>query len=323
MAEGDTDRKVKRSVRRTLAGFTLFLVVAAAVGAWGWLGLYTLKPGQAAVELVLGQHSRTVVQDGLHWMLPPPLGHRDIVEFQELRNEDFGFRGDEDAETPRSAIIEATMQTADNNIVRVPFAVQYDIKDPFFAEYRIAERNLVVRDAAQAAMREVVGHMTVDGVMREKKALVTEESARILQDVLDRYESGVRVKSVELQDVQPPAGVRAAFDDVVAASQDAERLVNEAEGYRNELLPQAGAQAAELVAAAGAYRDAKVSEATGEAQRFKALVAEYAKAPEVTKKRLYLETMEAVLPKVEKVIIEPGTTQVLPYLPLRGGEKLE
>jgi membrane protease subunit HflK len=170
-------------------------------------------------------------------------------------------------------------------------------------------------------MREVVGKMTVDGVLREQRALVTTEVSRLLQDILDSYEAGLDVQGVQLQDVQPPALVRAAFEDVVAASQDASRLGNEAEGYRNEVLPQARAEAAEARASAEAYREAKIAQATGEAERFKAIVAEYRKAPEVTRKRLYLETMESILPEVEKVIIEPGTTQVLPYLPLGRNER--
>jgi len=179
----------------------------------------------------------------------------------------------------------------------------------------------VVRDAAQAAMREVVGKMTVDGVLREQRALVSTEVSRLLQEILDSYEAGLDVQGVQLQDVQPPASVRAAFEDVVAANQDASRLGNEAEGYSNQVLPQARAEAAEARASAEAYREEKIAGATGEAERFKAIAIEYRKAPDVTRKRLYLETMESILPQVEKIIIEPGTTQVLPYLPLGRKER--
>ena len=208
------------------------------------------------------------------------------------------------------------MQTRDNNVVRVSFAVQYQVKDPFQSRFRLEDPDAVVRDAAQAAMREVVGRTPVDGVLREKKALVTAEVERLLQEILDGYESGIEVQSVQLQDVQPPDEVRAAFADVVAATQDASRLVNEAEGHRNEVAPRARAEAAEATAQAEAYREAKIAEATGAAERFRAIAAEYRKAPEVTRKRLYLETMEQILPKVQKVIVEPGAAQVVPYLPL-------
>ena len=145
------------------------------------------------------------------------------------------------------------------------------------------------------------------------------ETQEKLQDILDRYESGLHVLAVQLQEVQPPAAVRAAFDDVIAAAQDRSRSVNEAEGYANEVLPAARAEAAELTEEARAYREVTVAEATGRSTRFVALLTAYRKAPEVTRKRLYLETMEEILPAVEKVIIEPGTTNVFPFLPIGGG----
>ena len=310
------DEQVQRSVARSLRSWLLAGSVLAALGGWGFLGLYAIDPGQSVVLLRFGRHVGTVNEAGLHWTLPPPLVLRTVVNAAELRNEDFGFRGREDEQTSREQLLEATMQTSDNNIVRVGFAVQYRIKDPFAARFHVATPQAVVRDAAQAAMREVVGRETVDGVLRERRAAVTAEVASLLQQILDSYDSGIDIDKVQLQDVQPPAPVRAAFEDVVAATQDASRLVNEAEGYRNELLPNARGEAAETLQAAYGYRDAKIAVSRGEAERFRAIAAEYRKAPEVTQKRLYLETMEAILPDVQTVIIEPGTAQVLPYLPL-------
>ena len=304
----ETDQKVKRSVTRTIGNFVLFLILVGVLVGWGSLGAFTLKPGEAAVLLFLGKHNETITQDGFHLRLPPPLMTRAIVNYAELRNEDFGFDGRDEANVKGDKVIEATMQTSDNNIVLVAFAVQYEIKDAFFFHYRIANPAAMVRDAAQAAMREVVGRMTVDDVLRRQRALVTSETTRILQDILDGYESGVHIEAVQLQDVNAPTPVQASFEDVVAANQDKSRLVNQAEGYSNELLPAARAEAGELIAAADAYREAKVAEATGEAERFRSLLVEYAKAPEVTQKRLYLETMEEIMPKVDKVIIEKGST---------------
>lgn len=308
------EERVRRSVARTLGNSVAVLILLGVLGAWFSLGAFTLAPGEAAVLLRLGRHAGTVVDTGFHLTLPPPLVLREVVNVGEVRNEDFGRTGDEVNE--EQAAHEASMQTSDNNIVRVSFSVQYTIKDAFAARYRVADPVAVVRDAAQAAMREEVGRMTVDGVLREQKAALTAGVARVLQDILDGYDAGIDILGVQLRDVQAPAAVRAAFDDVVAATQDASRLVNEAEGYRNEVLPGARAQAAELVAQAEGHREAVVAEATGEAARFQAVAVEYRKAPAVTEKRLYLETMEQVLPKVEKVIIEPGTTNVVPYLPL-------
>ncbi|MEM7412980.1 MAG: FtsH protease activity modulator HflK [Myxococcota bacterium] len=315
-----TDAKVKRSVARTLGNATLFLVILGVLGFWGSLGLYTLEPGQAALILRLGKYSDTVAQPGLKWTLPPPIDTREIVKVGELRNEDFGRINDAIEASAASAADEARMQTGDNNIVRVSYAVQYKIGDPYEARYNVADLISVVRSAAAAAMREVVGRMTVDGVLREERAALTSQVETKLTEILSAYDAGIEIQSVVLQDVQPPAAVRAAFDDVVAATQDANRAVNEAEGYRNELIPSARAEAIELVESANAYRDSKIAEATGEAARFTALSAEYAKAKDVTRKRLYLETMEEVLPSVEKVLIEPGTSQVLPYLPLGQGK---
>lgn len=320
MAERDenlsVDEKVRRSVGRTL-GTTLITVISlVALTAWSSLGFYQLDPGQAAIILRMGKHVATVSETGLKWHLPPPFETREIVKVSKIEREEFGFRGKETEESSHAELLEASMQTKGNNIVRVSFVVQYKIKSAFESRYRVAEPVETLRDAAQAAVREVVGRMTIDAVLSEGRGDVEVESEEILQTILDDYEAGLLVDGVQLQEVQPPQQVRDSFDDVIGASQDANRLVNEAEGYRNELLPRSRAEAAEIVAAAEGYRDAKIAESTGEAARFEAIALEYAKAPEVTRKRLYLETMEAVLPSVETVIIESGSAQVLPYLPL-------
>jgi len=310
------DERVRRSVTRTLGNGLLLLILLGVLGAWFSLGAFTLAPGQAAVLLLLGRHHDTVTDEGFHLTLPPPLVLRAIVNAEQVRTEDFGHVAAEGAPVEKEAELEAAMQTADNNIVRIGFSVQYKSKDAFAALYRLEDPVAVVRDAAQAAMREAVGAMTVDGVLREQRDALTADVARDLQTILDAYQAGIDIVGVQLRDVQAPAEVRAAFDDVIAATQDASRLVNQAEGYRNEVLPGARAQAAELTAAADGHRQAVVAEATGEAARFKAIAEEYRKAPAVTEKRLYLETMEEVLPRVEKVIIEPGTASVMPYLPI-------
>ena len=207
------------------------------------------------------------------------------------------------------------MQTSDANIVHLSFVVQYRIKDAFQARYRIADPRPVLRDAAQAAVRGVVGRNTIDDVLSEKRGIVETETQEALQETLDHYESGLSVLGIELQDVQPPGPVRAAFDDVLGAVQDRNRAVNEAQGYANEVLPKSRAQSVELIESARGYRDARIAEATGQASRFRAIATEYQKAPEVVRTRLFLETMEDVLPSARTVIVEPGTA-VMPYLPL-------
>ena len=311
-----TEERVRRSVARTLGNTLFALVLLGLAAGWAWLGFYQLGPGQAAVILRLGRHVDTVGDAGLQWHLPVPLETHEIVNVDEIEREEFGARSAAEGTAREEARAEASMQTSDNNIVQLGFVVQYMVKDAFAARYRLAEPRATLRDAAQAAVREVVGRMTIDDVLSKRRGQVAGESQELLQRILDDYEAGVTVTSIELQDVQAPEPVRAAFDDVVGAAQDANRLVNEAEGYRNEILPGARAEAVELIEAANGYREARVAESTGEAQRFVALEREYRKAPEVTEKRLYLETMESVLPSAEKVIIEPGAAGLLPYLPL-------
>ncbi len=310
------DEKVQRSVGRSLRRTVTGLVLLVAAVTWGWMGYYELRPGEAAIVLRLGKHVRTVVREGPHFRIPPPIETVEIENVDDTRKEEFGFAGKENQKTPHERIAEASMQTSDNNIVRVNFAVQYRIKDAFAVRYRLADPDMVVRDAAQAAMREVVGRETVDGVLRERRDAVTAEVQDLMERLLDSYDAGIQIKDVQLLDVRAPEEVQSAFDDVVAANQDAKRLVNEAEAHRNELIPRARAQRSELVADAEAYRASKIAEAEGAARRFTAIFEEYRKAPEVTRRRLYLETMEIILPDVEKIVIESGTTQILPYLPL-------
>lgn len=309
------EERVRRSVARTIGNTLFALALLALVAGWFWLGFYQLTLGHAAVILRLGRHVDTVGEPGLKWHLPPPLETHEIVNVDEVAREEFG-RASAGGTALEEALAEATMQTSDNNIVQLGFVVQYRVKDAFASRYRLAEPRATLRDVAQAAVREIVGHMPIDSVLSQGKGQVADEAQALLQRILDSYEAGLLVNSVELQDVQAPDAVRAAFDDVVGAAQDADRAVNQAEGYRNELLPGARAEAVELIESANGYREARVAESTGEAQRFAALEQAYREAPEVTRKRLYLETMETVLPKVEKVIIEPGAAGVLPYLPL-------
>lgn len=308
------EERVRRSVARTLGNTLFALVLLALIAGWAWLGFYQLSLGNAAVILRLGKHVDTVGEAGLRWHLPPPIETHEIINVDQVAREEFGRAADDVA--AEEALAEATMQTSDNNIVQLGFVVQYRVKDAFAARYRLADPRATLRDAAQAAVREVVGHMPIDSVLSQGKGQVADEGQALLQRILDSYDAGVLVTSIELQEVQAPDAVRAAFDDVIGAAQDADRAVNQAEGYRNELLPGARAEAVELIESANGYRDARIAESTGEAQRFAALEQAYRESPDVTRKRLYLETMESVLPKVDKVIIEPGAAGVLPYLPL-------
>jgi membrane protease subunit HflK len=309
------DERVKRSVARTIANATLLLASIAVLAAWSYFGFYQLEPGQAAVILRFGEYVRTEGDPGLRWHWPPPVESHEIVNVASIDKEEFGTGHGGESRSQDELRHEASMQTSDNNIVHVGFVVQYRIKDAFASRYRVADPRAILRDAAQSAVRGVVGRHSIDGVLTAERGLVQTESEEALQDALDRYESGLEVLGIELQDVSPPNEVRAAFDDVLAATQDRNRAVNEAEGYANEVLPKARAEAIEAVESAKGYREAKVAEATGEAARFRAIATEYQKAPDVVRTRLFLEAMEEVLPEVHTVIVQPGTA-VMPYLPL-------
>ena len=186
-----TEQRVRRSVARTLGKLTLGTVLIAALGVWLSLGAYTLNPGQAAILLRLGRHVETVREEGFHWTLPPPITTREIENVGMVRNEDFGVAPRGEAVDESELVHESSMQTSDNNIVRVSFTLQYRIIDPYAARYRIADLPAVVRSASAAAMREVVGRMTVDSVLRERRAALTAEVLTTLQRIFDGYSKDI------------------------------------------------------------------------------------------------------------------------------------
>ncbi len=319
MPEGDdlpADERVRRSVSALIGNALFALLLLGVLGAWGSLGFFELAPGQGAIVLRLGAFRTTVLEQGLHWHWPPPLERHEMVRVAEVQTLSFGGAPADAAAPAPGAARPAAVQTRDNNIVHVSFAVQYAVKDAFLARYRMGDPEAALRNAAEAAIREVVGRHDIDEVLSTGRAVIAPETQTTLQAILDGYGTGLLISGVELQELQPPPEVQAAFDDVTAAQQDKSRSVNQAEAHRNEVLPRARGEAAEIAESAAAYRETSVALAAGGAGRFEALLAEYRKAPEVTRKRLYLETLEQVLPGVEKLIVEPGTAQLLPYLPL-------
>lgn len=320
MAKGDspTEERVRRRVARTVGGAFTTLVLLAALGLWGYTGFFRLQPGEDAVILRLGRYSRTVTEAGLRWHLPPPIEMGKIVRVGTVYREQFGDVNAKAAEKQS----ETAMQTKDNNIVHLEFVVRYRIGKPYKALFAVTDRRAILRDSAQAAMREVVGQNTIDGVLSDARGQVQQQAADLLQKILDDYDTGISVMSVDLQEVQPPQEVRAAFDEVNSAKQDRDRKVNEAQGYANEVLPEARAQAAEVQQAALAYHDTQIAKAKGDTGRFLELLAAYQKAPRITEERMYLDTMEALLPEARKILIAPGTATVLPTLPLGGAAVL-
>lgn len=299
----------------------LFGVLALAV-IWLLTGIYIVNPDEQGVVLRFGKYNRTV-EPGPHYALPMPIEtvYKPQVT-QVLRNE-VGFRSVGQATTFQQGQVktvaeEASMLTGDENIVNVQFSVQYKIKDPVQYLFNVTAPTALVRSAAEAAMREVIGNSEIDSAITDGKIKIQNEATQLLQQILDRYGAGIQVIAVQLQDVHPPKEVIDAFKDVASAREDKSRIINQAEAYRNELLPRARGQAAALKNQAEAYTATRVRTAEGEAARFDALRQEYEKAPEVTRQRLYYETMEDILAGSGEKVLLDGTAadRALPYLPL-------
>ena len=333
--ERSTDEKVRGGVGRRIVTWTVVLSSLAVIGAWASTGIYELSPGEAAVILRYGKYNRTIDTPGIKWMVPGPLEYRTVVNVSEIRLQEFGARQVEAAE-PESQEAEAepkaghrtlagnAIQTADNNIVNLSYVLQYRVDDAFSFVFGMADPQATLHDATQAAVREIVGRKTIDEVLSEQRAQIEREARDVLHAILRSYFgekseiSPFHIDAIQLQVVQPPSEVQEAFDDVVAAQQDEQRAISEARGDARETLERANATAVEFKQEALAYKEATVVEARGEAARFEALLTEYRLAPEVTRRRLYLETMEEIMPAVDKLIIEPNTASMLPFFPMQG-----
>lgn len=302
-------------VFRRLLIALLFLGILG--GVYAWAGLFQVAPDEQAVVLRLGKYKRTV-EPGLRWHARglERIYKQRVTITQEL---EFGYRTKSLGPPPEyeDHPEEKRMLTGDANLVDVEFVVQYRIIDLFDYLFRVQDVPKVIRDVSQAAMREVVAKSPIDDVLTAVKGPIQDEAGVRIQQLLDGYRAGVRIQSVQLQDVEPPDPVQAAFADVASAEQDRERLILEAQGYADQVLPRARGEGQELLSQARAYRETRVLLSRGEAKRFEALLTEYKRAPEVTWERLYLETLESILPRMEKVIIEEGHAEkVLPYLPI-------
>jgi len=282
---------------------------------WFASGLYVVGADEEAVVLRFGQHTSTK-GPGLNWHLPYPVETVEKLPVTRVQRLEIGFRGAADGRT-RKVPQEALMLTRDENIVDVSFTVQYRIKSVSNYLFKIAHPTTTVRDAAESAIREVIGRTMIDDVLTTKKAEVEVEVEELMQTVLDSYDSGILVTTVKLQDVQPPERVIKEFKDVASAREDRERAKNEAQAYANDIIPKARGEAKKMVLDAQAYEKQVVDRATGEAKGFESVLAAYQKAPNVTRKRLYLDAMQDVMSKTDKVIVDKSVAErVLPYLPL-------
>jgi len=316
------DQLRDRFAHRGPARFNPWLIVAVILLLYALSGIFIVAPDERGIVLRFGRVVREV-DPGPGYHLPWPFEQVMKPAVTRIYKEEFGFRT-VDVGPParyRDVDVEALMLTGDENIVKLQFIVQFRVRPgangatDFLFNVRDAEGT--VRDSAEAAMREVLGRNDIDTALTEGKEQVQQDAQVLLQQILDQYHIGLEVVTVKLQDVDPPNQVSDAFKDVISAQQDKERLINEARGYANDVVPKARGQAAQLLNEAEGYSAAKVHDASGAAQRFIALQDEFEKAKDVTRLRLYLETMEQILPRMNKIIIDDvAGKQIVPYLPL-------
>lgn len=286
----------------------------------GWLiydSAHIIQPAEQGVVMRFGEYVDTL-QPGLSFRLPRPIEQVLRVDVAQNRDVLIGYRSGGTRTSVKSAAVpgEALMLTRDENIVDVKFAIQYNIKSASDYLFRVRDPDLTLREASESAIREVVGRNDMDFVLKEGRSVIVDDVKVLIQSILDRYETGLMVISVNMQDAQPPEQVQHAFDDAVKAREDQQRVINEAEAYSNDILPKARGGAARQIEEASAYKEQVVAQAEGETSRFLGVLGEYQKAPEVTRQRLYLETMETVLGQSTKVMVDVEGGNNLLYLPL-------
>ena len=285
-----------------------------------WLisGVYFVAPDEIGVVKRFGAAVRTAMA-GPHYHLPTPIETVLKPKVTQVRRLEVGFRTIGDRQVGRNRLVpsESLMLTKAENIVNLTFIVQYKIKDPVKYLFNVSDIAKTVKDAAEAAMRETVGKSNIDDILTTGKYQVQQDTKENLQHILDDYDAGVHIVAVQLQDAHPPDQVMAAFKDVASAKEDKSKMTNDAYGYRNDILPKAKGKAAQITNDAIAYKESKIIAAKGDTSRFLQILAQYRMAKEVTEKRLYIETMEEILPGVDKIIIEGELAKnILPHLPL-------
>ena len=302
-----------------LGGKGLALIALAAIAIWGLSGFFRVEPDELGVVLRFGKYVRDV-KPGLNYHLPYPIESVLTPKVTRVNRIDIGLRNVEDLRrgtTTREVPEESLMLTGDENIVNVDFSVFWLVKPNGASEYlfNIQQPEGTVKAVAESAMREVIGRSTLDEILARQNIEIPVHD--LMQSTLDRYGAGVQITQVQLQKVDAPAQVIDAFRDVQAARIDQERAKNEAETYANKVIPEAKGRAAQITQSADAYRKQTVAEATGASSRFRQIYDEYKKAPEVTRQRMYLETMERLFGGTDKVIVDStATSGVVPYLPL-------
>jgi modulator of FtsH protease HflK len=287
--------------------------VIAAIVFFLWLvsGFFIVQEGQTGVVLTFGKFSHATPA-GFNWRWPYPIQSHEIVNISQVRTAEVGYRGTVKNKQPK----EALMLTDDENIIDIQFAVQYKLKNAADWIFNNRDQDEMIRQVAETSIREIVGKSKMDFVLYEGREKVALDVGQLMQQILDRYKSGAQITNVTMQGVQPPEQVQASFDDAVKAGQDRERQKNEGQAYANDVIPKARGAASRLMQESEAYRSRVIANAQGDASRFKQVLAEYQKAPAVTRDRMYLETMQQIFASTTKVMVDAKAGNNLLYLPL-------
>jgi modulator of FtsH protease HflK len=307
---------VLRGPRATGPGFGIGLVAIVAIGLWFLSGFYIVQQGERGVVLRFGALYE-VVTGGLHWHLPYPVETVEKVNVEKISTIEIGYRSNVRTGSKSKVPKEALMITGDENIIDIEFAVQYKVKDADAYLFNLRDAEVTIAQATESAVREVMGKSTFDFALSgDGREQVARDARGLLQQMLDRYQAGIEILAVETQKAQPPDEVKSAFDDAVKAREDEQRVKNEAEAYANDIIPRARGGAARMLQEADGHKASVIARAEGDARRFTQIVKEYAKAPAVTRERLYLETMEQVLSNTTKIYIDQKAGNNMIYLPL-------
>ena len=302
--------------------FKLTPVIIGIFVLWLMSGIYIVGPDEVGVVRTFGAFSR-VTQSGLNWKFPAPIETVKTPKVTEVKRIEIGFRTLRNGQY-RTVEKESLMLTGDENIVDAEMIVQYKIKEPVDYLFKIVAPELTVREAAEASLRTVVGRNKIDETLTTSKFTIQEETKIQLQSILDNYQSGIHVVAVQLQDVSPPKEVIGAFKDVASAKEDKNRMINQAEGYRNDVIPKARGEGEAMIRDAEGFKESRIKRAEGDAAKFSTILKEYRKAKSITEKRLYLETMEKVLPDIEKIVVpDKNSGNMLNLLNLNPGKNIK
>jgi membrane protease subunit HflK len=291
------------------------ILIGAALLIWSLFGFYLVDEGSRGVVTRFGKYADTTLS-GLHWRMPSPIETVQLVNLEQQRFVEVGYRSGGRQQAMGSVPKEALMLTQDENIIDIRLAVQYQIKDGKNYLFNVANPDETLKQVIESAQRAVIGKNTMDFVLTEGRGRIADEIKTEIQQIVDQYEMGIRISNVSLVDAQPPDEVQSAFEDAIKAREDEQRLKNEAEAYANEVVPKARGSAARLLEEAEAHKSRVISRAEGETGRFRELLTEYEKAPDITRRRMYLETMQEVMGQTDTVLVDVKNSGNMIYLPL-------